>query len=136
MTGPAAAARVRSGSGSGRAARHRRGSLVEPTAGTPLEPVDTVQRWYAILVTGMSGTGTSTALAALARRGFAVVDTTDEGLSVRDLVRRRVRQDQVMARGRRSDGAARTARQRSRAPGTPAAVRSAHAALAPGDDAV
>jgi shikimate kinase len=31
-----------------------------------------------ILVTGMSGTGKSTALAELARRGFAVVDT-DEG---------------------------------------------------------
>lgn len=36
----------------------------------------------AILVTGMSGTGTSTALAELARRGFRVVDTDYDGFSV------------------------------------------------------
>ena len=36
----------------------------------------------AILVTGMSGTGTSTALAELARRGFAVTDTDYDGFSV------------------------------------------------------
>jgi dephospho-CoA kinase len=36
----------------------------------------------AILVTGMSGTGTSTALAELARRGFRVVDTDYGGFSV------------------------------------------------------
>jgi dephospho-CoA kinase len=36
----------------------------------------------AILVTGMSGVGTSTALAELARRGFRVVDTDYDGFSV------------------------------------------------------
>ena len=36
----------------------------------------------AILVTGMSGTGTSTALAELAHRGFRVVDTDYDGFSV------------------------------------------------------
>jgi dephospho-CoA kinase len=36
----------------------------------------------AILVTGMSGTGTSTALAELARRGLSVVDTDYGGFSV------------------------------------------------------
>lgn len=36
----------------------------------------------AILVTGMSGTGTSTALAELAQRGFRVVDTDYDGFSV------------------------------------------------------
>jgi shikimate kinase len=36
----------------------------------------------AILVTGMSGTGTSTALAELARRGFRVVDTDSGGYGV------------------------------------------------------
>jgi broad-specificity NMP kinase len=36
----------------------------------------------AILVTGMSGTGTSTALAELARRGFRVVDTDSGGYAV------------------------------------------------------
>lgn len=36
----------------------------------------------AILVTGMSGTGTSTALAELARRGFGTVDTDYGGFSV------------------------------------------------------
>jgi dephospho-CoA kinase len=35
----------------------------------------------AVLVTGMSGTGKSTALAELARRGHRVVDTDDEGWS-------------------------------------------------------
>jgi broad-specificity NMP kinase len=36
----------------------------------------------AVLVTGMSGTGTSTVLAELARRGHRVVDTDDGGYSV------------------------------------------------------
>jgi hypothetical protein len=36
----------------------------------------------AILVTGMSGTGTSTTLAELARRGFRVVDTDYDGYSL------------------------------------------------------
>jgi shikimate kinase len=36
----------------------------------------------AILVTGMSGTGKSTALAELARRGFRVVDTDHDAFSV------------------------------------------------------
>lgn len=35
-----------------------------------------------ILLTGMSGTGKSTALAELARRGYRVVDTDDEGWCV------------------------------------------------------
>ena len=35
----------------------------------------------AVLVTGMSGTGKSSALAELARRGHAVVDTDDDGWS-------------------------------------------------------
>lgn len=33
----------------------------------------------AVLITGMSGTGKSTALRALAQRGYGVVDTDDEG---------------------------------------------------------
>lgn len=33
----------------------------------------------AVLITGMSGTGKSTALRALARRGYGAVDTDDEG---------------------------------------------------------
>ena len=35
--------------------------------------------WPAVLVTGMSGTGKSTALAELGRRGHRVVDTDDPG---------------------------------------------------------
>jgi broad-specificity NMP kinase len=42
----------------------------------------TVPGVVAILVTGMSGTGTSTALAELARRGFRVVDTDRGGYGV------------------------------------------------------
>jgi dephospho-CoA kinase len=37
-----------------------------------------------ILVTGMSGTGKSSALAELARRGFRTVDTDDPGWTVED----------------------------------------------------
>jgi dephospho-CoA kinase len=37
-----------------------------------------------ILVTGMSGTGKSSALAQLARRGFRIVDTDDPGWTVED----------------------------------------------------
>ena len=37
-----------------------------------------------ILVTGMSGTGKSSALAQLARRGFRTVDTDDAGWTVED----------------------------------------------------
>jgi len=37
-----------------------------------------------ILVTGMSGTGKSSALAGLARRGFRTVDTDDPGWTVED----------------------------------------------------
>ena len=42
----------------------------------------TVRGVVAILVTGMSGTGTSTALAEPARRGFRVVDTDSGGYGV------------------------------------------------------
>ena len=37
-----------------------------------------------ILVTGMSGTGKSSALAELARRGFRTVDTDEPGWTVED----------------------------------------------------
>ena len=37
-----------------------------------------------ILVTGMSGTGKSSALLQLARRGFGIVDTDEPGWTVED----------------------------------------------------
>ncbi|RYG48124.1 ATP-binding protein [bacterium] len=38
-----------------------------------------------VLITGMSGTGKSSALFELARRGYAVVDTDDDGWTVKGL---------------------------------------------------
>jgi dephospho-CoA kinase len=52
-------------------------------------------------VTGMSGTGKSTALAELARRGFRVVDTDEPGWKERrdsDLVWREDRMSELLAR--------------------------------------
>src|SRR6478752_6681127 len=48
----------------------------DPTAPGPIATVSRVRR---ILVTGMSGTGKSTALAELALRGFRVVETDEPG---------------------------------------------------------
>jgi shikimate kinase len=61
--------------------RYRSGALSEPwrrrsTCGLTTGSVVPMSR---ILVTGMSGTGKSSALAELGRRGFRVVDTDDPG---------------------------------------------------------
>ena len=57
----------------------------------------------AILVTGMSGTGTSTALAELARRGFTVADTDYDGFSVETWSAEESRPEQVWREERIDD---------------------------------
>ncbi len=56
----------------------------------------------AILVTGMSGTGTSTALAELVRRGFPVVDTDCGGFSVETWSAEESRLEQLWPSGARA----------------------------------
>ncbi len=63
-------------------ARSEAGRLGQPLEKRPSRdsPVDGYRpRVRRVLVTGMSGTGKSTALAELARRGFRVVDTDEPG---------------------------------------------------------
>ena len=57
---------------------------MRPTADarSPYEPFASVAAMTRILVTGMSGTGKSSALVELGRRGYRVVDTDDPGWRV------------------------------------------------------
>lgn len=58
---------------------HWRGAAPKPIGGLNDRRVESVMmaRHAVVLVTGMSGVGKSTALAELARRGYATVDTDD-----------------------------------------------------------